>query len=295
VKKQFKLPPGALRSRRNAKTANASIQLQLHYRPPYDWQGVADFFARHAIAGVEFVTPGRYQRNIMLGGASGSFVVEPMPGKDALRLDLQLADHSQLMPVVARIRRMFDLDANPAAIHEVLGQDRRLAPLLKRFPGIRSTGHWSLYEASIRGIVGQQISTQAARGVIARLAACASSDADSVTFPSAMAIAALSDKRFPMPGRRRETLRALCQYCSGREDELDIDAVAAVKGVGPWTVAMVAMRGNGQPDIFPNKDLGLERAWARLPGGHTGMQDHLASWRPWRSYAANLLWRSLGV
>jgi len=98
-----------------------------------------------------------------------------------------------------------------------------------------------------------------------------------------------------MPGRRRETLRTLCRYCSGREDELDIDALAGLKGVGPWTVAMVAMRGDGQPDIFPTKDLGLEKAWARLPGPDVALSDHTANWRPWRSYAANLLWRSLSV
>jgi len=295
VQKQFRLPPRALRGRRTVTTASANIELQLHYRPPYDWEGVADFFARHAIAGVEFVTLRSYRRNIMLGGTSGSFEVSPMAGKDALRLELQLVDHSLLLPIVTRVRRMFDLDANPAAIREVLGQDRRLSPLLQRFPGIRATGHWSLYEAAIRGIVGQQISTQAARGVLARLAAAAGSATDRMLFPGAAAIAALGDEHFPMPGRRRETLRTLCQHCIKREDELDIEAVAALKGVGPWTVAMVAMRGDGQPDIFPTKDLGLEKAWAELHSTAVPLEDHAVNWRPWRSYAANLLWRSLSV
>ncbi len=293
VRQQFRLPPGALRGRRSGTTASANIALQLHYRPPYDWEGVADFFTRHAIAGVEFVTPQSYRRNIMLGGAPGSFEVSPMAGKDALRLELQLADHSLLLPAVAGVRRMFDLDANPAAIHQVLGQDQRLATLLRRFPGIRSAGHWSLYEAAIRGIVGQQISTQAARGVLARLAAAAGTAGDRVMFPGAAAIAVLGDEHFPMPGRRRETLRTLCRHCSEREDELDIEAMAAVKGVGPWTVAMAAMRGHGQPDVFPTKDLGLERAWARLHNPAGALPEPTANWRPWRSYAANLLWRSL--
>jgi len=71
--------------------------------------------------------------------------------------------------------------------------------------------------------------------------------------------------------------------------------VAALSGVGPWTIAMVAIRGNGQPDTFPAKDLGLEKAWARLPGGTFDLRDRTAHWRPWRSYAANLLWRSLSL
>jgi AraC family transcriptional regulator of adaptative response / DNA-3-methyladenine glycosylase II len=111
-------------------------------------------------------------------------------------------------------------------------------------------------------------------------------------FPAAAAIAALDDADFPMPSRRRETLRALADDCSGREDALEIDALAALKGVGPWTIAMATMRGNGDPDTFPLKDLGLEKAWARLAGPDISLQHQSASWRPWRSYAANLLWRS---
>jgi AraC family transcriptional regulator of adaptative response / DNA-3-methyladenine glycosylase II len=190
---------------------------------------------------------------------------------------------------------MFDLDANPAAIHQVLEQDRKLAPLLQRFPGIRCTGHWSLYESAVRGIVGQQISTQAARGVIARLAAATGFEDEPGMFPGAAAIARLDDEQFPMPGRRRETLRSLSQICSEREDELNIDAVAALRGVGPWTIAMVAMRGLGQPDVFPHKDLGLERAWEQFSGDRLTLTDHTEHWRPWRSYAANLLWRSLSI
>ena len=253
------------------------------------------FFSRHAISGMETVTPTRYQRNITLGSVPGSFIDKPTGGQKRIALELQLSDHRLIMPAVARIRRMFDLDANPAAIQQVLAQDRRLAPLLQQFPGIRSLGHWSLYEASIRGIVGQQISTQAARSVLGRLAAAVNDDSDSVTFPGAADIAGLGNDQFPMPGRRRETLRALCQYCSGREEELDIDALAALKGVGPWTISMATLRGQGHPDTFPLKDLGLERAWARLPGPNITLQDQSANWRPWGSYAANLLWRSLSL
>ncbi len=295
VQKQFKLPPSALRSRRNTNNADVSIELQLHYRPPYDWDGVMDFFSRHAVSGVETVSAAGYQRNITLGGVAGRFEVSPLPGKNALQLRLHLEDHRLLMPAVARIRQMFDLDANPAAIHQVLGQDRRLAPLLQHFPGIRVTGHWSVYEASIRGIVGQQISTQAARGVLGRLATAVDPAADRVTFPDAAGIAGLGDEQFPMPGRRRDTLRAVCQRYSNAEDELESDALAALKGIGPWTIAMVNMRGNGHPDTFPLKDLGLERAWARLPGPAITLKEQSANWRPWGSYAANLLWRSLSL
>ena len=295
VQKQFKLPPSALRKQPGNQEPQVSIKLQLQYRPPYDWKGVVNFYGRHAIGGVESVTPESYRRNIILDGAQGQVEVRPLPHRNALQLEVQLSDHSMLMQVVARIRRMFDLDANPAAIHQVLGQDRQLAPLLKQFSGIRSTGHWSLYEAAVRGIVGQQISTQAARGVLSRLAASAGSNDDAIMFPPAAAIAALDNDQFPMPGRRRETLRALCQSCSGHEDDLVMETAAGLKGVGPWTMAMLAMRGDGQPDNFPNKDLALERAWSRLSTGSIDLQEQSARWRPWRCYAANLLWRSLST
>jgi AraC family transcriptional regulator of adaptative response / DNA-3-methyladenine glycosylase II len=206
-------------------------------------------------------------------------------------------EHGQLMPVVAQVRRMFDLDANPAAIAATLGQDPGLAPLLRAFPGIRAPGSWSLYESAIRAIVGQQVSLAAARGICARLAAATSPDPAHLVFPSAAALAALDDSHFPMPGRRRETLQTLARQFSDREDELDLETLAKARGIGPWTVAMVAMRGAGDPDAFPPKDLGLVTAWEHLIPAHKRDQrsfweEQTRLWRPWRSYAANLLWRS---
>jgi AraC family transcriptional regulator of adaptative response / DNA-3-methyladenine glycosylase II len=295
VRTQFKLTPGDLRTQPRGSPGGTGITLQLQYRPPYDWQGIANFFSRHAIAGVETVTEQSYQRNLWLAGAPASFRVRPLRGKHALQLELQLPDHSLLLPVVTQVRRMFDLDANPAVIRDSLGQDPLLAPLLERFPGIRAPGSWSLYESSIRAIVGQQVSTAAARSICARLAAATSDDPRHPVFPGAAAIAALDDSHFPMPGRRRETLRNLCEQFSGREQALDLPSLAALKGVGPWTVAMVNMRGSGDPDTFPNKDLGLEKAWQAVSGGGIPLQNHSALWRPWRAYAANLLWRSLSA
>lgn len=294
VRDQFRLSPGQLR-RQHAPAAPASgVKLQLQYRPPYDWSGVIDFFSRHAVAGVEAVTAGSYRRNIELQGEPAGFCVRPLAGRNALELELHLPDHSQLMPMVARVRRMFDLDANPAAIARTLGQDSHLAALAEAWPGIRAPGSWSLFESSIRSIVGQQVSIAAARGICRRLAVACSRDREHPVFPGPDTLAALADEHFPMPGRRRETLRALCQQFAGREELLDIADLGAIKGVGPWTLAMVSMRGAGDPDVFPPKDLGLEKAWQSL-GTTRPLTDHASTWRPWRSYAANLLWRSLSA
>lgn len=295
MQQQFQRPPSALRTRQGTKNSALNLALQLHYRPPYDWEGVIGFFTRHAIAGVESVTEQEYRRNISVNGSLGSIAVSPIAGKHALRLEVQLADSRQLLPVVANVRRMFDLDANPAAIAQVLGQDPRMAPLLQRCPGVRAPGQWSLYESAVRGIVGQQISTQGARSIIAKLAVSASPTNEPLVFPAAAAMAALGDEHFPMPGRRRETLRALCRLCAGREEALEIEELSALPGVGPWTIAMVEMRGSGHPDAFPGKDLGVEKAWAALPDPPLALSTHSANWRPWRSYATTLLWRSLSL
>jgi AraC family transcriptional regulator of adaptative response / DNA-3-methyladenine glycosylase II len=146
----------------------------------------------------------------------------------------------------------------------------------------------------VRTIVGQQVSVAAARGVCSRLAAACTGRNEVATFPDAASLAALGDQHFPMPTRRRDTLRKLATDYSGRDTSLDLASLAEYRGVGPWTVSMVAMRGVGDPDVFPSGDLGLEKAWAAVtePGEKPG-NDHTCNWRPWRSYAANLLWRSL--
>ncbi|MEP4147245.1 MAG: AlkA N-terminal domain-containing protein [Halioglobus sp.] len=290
VKEHFQLTPSDIRGRRKAQ-GSADIQLQLQYRPPYDWNGVVNFLAHHAIEGVEGIDGARYRRNFRTTGGVGQLEIQPHKRKNALELRLQLPDNSQLMSIVGQLRRMFDLDANPEKISALLQQDPALSPLSKRSPGARSPGHWSLFESAVRAIVGQQVSTVAARTILARLAS-ACSGKGLVTFPTAAELAALSDEHFPMPSRRRDTLRILCQTFAGREEELTLEALADFKGVGPWTVGMVAVRGAGDPDVFPTGDLGLERTWAALPGSEGKLNDAAAQWRPWRSYAANLLWRS---
>ena len=294
LREHLELTPSQLRGQRRATTDGAPIALQLHYRPPYDWAGVMDFFRHHAVEGIETVSDTVYRRNFSCAGEPAWLEVRPGKRPNALELQLQLPSHGELLATVNRVRRMFDLDANPSVIESALGQSRSFRELLRARPGSRSPGHWSLFESAIRAIVGQQVSTAAARGICARLArAC--SPAEHLVFPSAEGIASLEDSHFPMPGRRRETLRALCTRFSEREDELDLDALAEFKGVGPWTVAMVAIRGAGEPDIFPRGDLGLERTWDKINNGEGKLLEQSEHWRPWRSYAANLLWRNHGL
>ncbi|KZX51337.1 hypothetical protein A3709_11000 [Halioglobus sp. HI00S01] len=291
LQEHFRLTPTQLRGRGRRPDTASTITLQLQYRPPYDWAGVIDFFAHHEIAGVEQVTGQTYRRQFTCDGQPAWLEVTPVKNRPALALTVSLPDHRQLRTVVQRVRRMFDLDANPEVIHQSLTASPELRPLLKRSPGSRSPGHWSLYEASVRAIVGQQVSTVAARSICSRFAAACSENY--LVFPRAAALAALEDSAFPMPGRRRDTLKALCKAFSDCEETLTLEALAEFKGVGPWTVAMVAIRGAGHPDVFPLGDLGLVKAWEALGGNSKTLKHDYEPWSPWRSYAANLLWRSL--
>ena len=294
VQESFGFTPGELRARRRGDNSCTDITLQLHYRPPYDWEGVIDFFARHALAGVEQVDAKCYRRNILVDNKPGQIQIEPIKGRNALQLLLRLPAHGGLIPIVARVRRMFDLDANPTVVREALAADPVLAQLIEATPGIRSPIQWSVYEAGVRAIVGQQVSIQAARNVCGRLVAATGNGACVATFPQPGALADLDDSYFPMPGRRRDTLREFCRLSGLQENPLNLESFAAIKGVGPWTTAIVAMRGFGDPDVFPPGDLGLVKAYqAHCTGSPTNINNDNRSWRPWRSYAANLLWRSL--
>jgi AraC family transcriptional regulator of adaptative response / DNA-3-methyladenine glycosylase II len=298
VRDSFKLAPSELRRKRASATSDTEIELQLHYRPPYDWPGIIDYFARHAVERIEQVSKNSYQRTILVSGGVGKMTVSPIKGRDALHLRLQLPHHGNLMPIVANVRRMFDLDANPKVIQQELSKDPVLAYLSKKIPGVRSPIQWTVYEATVRAIVGQQVSIQAARNVCARLVTSVNSDNCVALFPQAGELTPLSDDHFPMPGRRRDTLREYCRLCDEKNEVLDIDSFAALKGIGPWTTAVVAMMGYGDPDVFPAGDLGLVKAYETLSrelGTPGVLMEEVENWRPWRSYAAHLLWRSLSL
>ncbi|MEH6583207.1 MAG: AlkA N-terminal domain-containing protein [Halioglobus sp.] len=299
VRGSYDTTPGDLRRRQGKAHSDGDITLQLQYRPPYDWEGVIDFFQRHALDGIEQVAPDSYQRSLRVHGGTGRIRVSHQKNRNALLLQLALPDPGQLMSVVATVRRMFDLDANPQVIHQCLARDPVLKTLSERFPGIRAPSQPSLYEATVRAIVGQQVSIQAARRVCSRLAAATSqgpmTDSEPILFPAPGDIAQLDDEYFAMPTRRRDTLRAACQLSHQHAGHPHLEALSQLKGIGPWTTAMVAMRGFGDPDIFPAGDLGLVKAYAAIAKNITLTKDHPEQWRPWRSYAANLLWRSLSA
>jgi len=229
---------------------------------------------------------------------------------DHIRCELLLTDLRDLGPAVARCRRLLDLDADPVAVDALLGDDPALAPLIAAGPGRRVPRTVDGPELAMRAVLGQQISTAGARVLTRRLAEAAGTPVPAAfatgglthTFPTAEQVLELGDAMFPMPASRRDTLKAVAGAVV--DGELDLHAGAdrgaaevalgAIRGVGPWTAATVAMRALGDPDAFPVGDLGVAGAARRLglPAGR-GLEARSQRWRPWRAYATQYLWSVL--
>lgn len=266
----------------------AALRLRLHRREPYDVAGVFGFLAARAIPGLEEADAGSYRRAV----PGGSITVTPRPGH--LALDVVVDDTRRLARIVARCRRLFDLDADPAAIADVLG-GTSLAPLVEARPGMRVPGAFDGFELAVRAVVGQQISVAGARTLLGRILRRAGRPAGAGhLFPTAAELLDADLDGLGLTNRRVATLRELAARVAGGTIDLDggqepaeaVKELLAVPGVGPWTAGYIALRALRDPDAWPAGDLVLDRRMAEL-----GIpKDHLERWRPWRAYAALHLW-----
>ncbi len=295
IQDAFQRTPSQLR--RDTKTSSGGlISLEMHYRPPLDWPALLDFFDRHSIEGLEAVEANSYWRRFEIDSVGARFTLSPHPDKPCLLLQLENVGTAHLMPVVARVRRMFDLDATPEDIGTDLSRNPLFNALHRDYPGMRSPTHACLFEAAVRAVVGQQVSIKAARGVLAKIVnRCQAQYQDVGLFPQPQHIASLPDDAFAMPRSRKQSLRDLCHCFMDRDhDALSfVDSLADIRGIGPWTIAMIRMRGLGDPDVFPPKDLGLIKAAEARGVDGKQLAEQVEHCSPWRSYAANLLWRDL--
>ncbi len=308
VRSTYGLTPGELRARlRRAPTLTrgslAALQLRLPLRRPFDPGNLFGHLAATAVPGVEEWRDGAYRRTLVLPHGPG--VVGLAPRADHVAATLWLTDPRDLTPAIGRCRRLLDLDADPVAVTEVLGADPSLAPLVAAAPGRRVPRTTDGAEFAIRAVLGQQVSTAAARTQTGRLVQrfgepVADPDGGLThLFPAPSALAALQPDDLPGPRRRAGTLIALARALAGRELDLGPGAdrtearrtLAALPGIGPWTVELVAMRSLGDPDALPFTDLGVMRAAEQL--GITDLATTAQHWRPWRSYATQYLWATL--
>jgi AraC family transcriptional regulator of adaptative response / DNA-3-methyladenine glycosylase II len=281
---------------------------RLAYRPPFDWESQVEFLAARATPGVEEVRGGSYRRSFALQGSHGVLEVSPVPGAHALELRISLPDPSFLLQIVGRVRAMFDLDADPGVVAGQLVLDPLLAPLVRRYPGLRVPGAWEPFELAVRAVLGQQVTVRGASTLAGRLAGrfgeplrVTGGDGLTHVFPRPQVLAEADIAG--MPRARAQAIRALSRavlrgevdLTTGRNPNGLPEALMRVKGLGDWTAQYIAMRALGEPDAFPAGDLVLRRmAGAGLALTAAGLRKRAEGWRPWRAYAAMYLWRGVG-
>jgi len=305
----FGRAPGELRRLGGPDIAVASdgeFSLLLRYQSPYDWPAMLEFLRQRAIPGMERVADGCYSRTIHLDGVQGTVSVQAAEG-NALRARIRIPKLSTLPAIIARLRRVFDLAADPLRISAHLATDPILAPLVARRPGLRVPGAWDGFELAIRAVLGQQITVVAAVRLAGRLVA---SHGEPMTvpdrdlthvFPTPEALAVADLTTLGMPRTRAATLSAVAAAVIADADLFGANCgldeavlrLRSIRGVGEWTAQYIALRQLHEPDAFPAADIGLMRALANDQGRRPAADELLAraeKWRPWRAYAAQHLW-----
>lgn len=309
VREVFALAPGELRTRaaRSRSTppqTPGAIALRLPYRAPLNPSNLFGHLAATGVPGVEEWRDGAYRRTLSLPYGHGIVALTPHPDHIACRLSL--TDPRDLTIAISRCRWMLDLDADPVAVDDQLRTDPLLAPLVDKAPGRRVPRTVDAAEFAVRAVLGQQVSTAAARTHAARLVTAHGRAIDdhegglTHLFPSSAALAALDPQTLALPRSRRTTLTTLVGALADGSLQLGLDSdweraraqLIALPGFGPWTVEVIAMRALGDPDAFLPGDLGMRRAAADLglPSTSVALTGRAAAWRPWRAYAVQYLW-----
>jgi AraC family transcriptional regulator of adaptative response / DNA-3-methyladenine glycosylase II len=311
VREIFALTPTELRRRAaNGQPAahHGELSLRLPLRSPFCPDNLFGHLVATGVPGVEEWRDGAFRRTLRLPAGHGVATLRPLP--DHVACQLALTDLRDLTTAVTRCRRLLDLDADPVAVCDLLAGDPVLAPLLAKAPGRRVPRTVDAAEFALRAVLGQQVSTAAARTLAGRLAAeygePVTDPAGGLTrlFPEPARLTGLDAAALAMPRTRRETFTRLAAALAGAPDGGGIDLTAGgdwqqardqlheLPGIGPWTVEIIAMRGLGDPDAFPATDLGVRGAAAALglPGSPAALTARAGCWRPWRAYAVQYLW-----
>lgn len=305
LKQRYRLTPTDLRKAQKESAAEnfADFSFRLSYRPPLDWDRLLAFLAQRTIPGVEAVADGAYLRTVRIRRHDKTFVgtIRVAHERDQHMLSAKLSD--SLLPVCAivleRTKQLFDLHADPMAIHQTL----RSIPGMR--PGLRVPGCFDSFEMATRAILGQQITVAAARTLAGRLAMHFGdplpAPVDTLThlFPTPRKISRASVDEIASLGiisKRAECLISLASAITRGDLTLNpaspiqetLTELRSIPGIGEWTAQYIAMRALAWPDAFPHTDLGICKA---LNQTHPKTILQLAEkWRPWRAYAALHFW-----
>lgn len=306
IRTVFASPPTELRRRAGDASsprggAHGALMLRLPFRRPLCPDNLFGHLAATAVPGIEEVRGDTYRRTLRLSHGPG--IVELTPTAEHVACRVTLSDLRDLTAAIARCRWLLDLDADPVAVDELFRSDRQLRQIVAMGEGRRVPRCVDGAELAVRAVLGQQVSTAAARTCAGRIVAqCGDPVTDPVgglthLFPTPEA---LDGVEVAMPAARRRSLASLVEALRTRRLSLDpgcdrgeaLAVLSTLPGFGPWTTAVIAMRALGDPDAFPAADLGVRRAAERLglPSSPAALTAHAERWRPWRAYAVQYLW-----
>jgi AraC family transcriptional regulator of adaptative response / DNA-3-methyladenine glycosylase II len=303
---RYRLAPSQLRRQAAASDASAPLTFKLAYRPPYDWGSLAQFLARRALTGVEYVDERKYVRTVRIARGDKSFVgwieVAPIAKQSALRVVASASLAGVVPLLIGQTKRLFDLACRPDEIERALG------PLGEKYPGLRVPGAMDGFEVAVRAILGQQVNVEVARRIAGRLVAAfgerieTPSDRLQWLFPEPRTLARARTNDLGALGiiqARAGAIVALARAVESGDLRLDpsapveptLAALERLPGVGPWTAHYIGMRALSWPDAFPHPDVAVLRAMGERKTARAPVAAD--RWRPFRAYAVLHLWRSL--
>ncbi|TDO98853.1 DNA-3-methyladenine glycosylase 2 family protein [Marinomonas balearica] len=292
-KTQLSLSPTQVRAEKNKSTS--TIRLTLSYRPPFNWPHLIQFLKKRMIENMEWCNENSYGRSFNGYGASGHFTLHHQESTHQFQVDIELDDIRALKAVVNNIRRIFDLDCDLSAIESDLSS--ALGSNLELTSGIRLPGIWSLYEAGIRAILGQQISITAAKDLVSQLVDTLGDEFKTESanhfetiklFPSPAAVSQSDLAFLKIPQSRKNTLIEFSHYYLNAVSPDDTEAWKSIKGIGDWTIQYARLRGLSDPNILLVGDLGIKKA---IKQSEINFDANTAS--PWNSYLTFQLWSKL--
>lgn len=299
-KATMRLSPSELRKKsHNGATKAVNIRLHLSYRPPYNWAQMQRFLKQRELAPIESVDASSYSRTFTINRSHGWFEAIHQPDSNRFLVEIELQDNAQLMPAIAQIKQVLDLDSDISTIEKHLAKDKKLKPIMTK--GLRLPACWNTFEAGIKAILGQQVSVKAAYGHTQRLIEHVGStymgstnigrpNSQHKLFPTPEQVMKADLSFLKMPGRRKQTLTDFATWFYDKEQSgqnYELEEILDIKGIGPWSYEYIKLRSGQDTDAFPAKDLGVLKA---LEANHINETDH---WSPWRSYATLHLWNSL--
>jgi AraC family transcriptional regulator, regulatory protein of adaptative response / DNA-3-methyladenine glycosylase II len=321
-RERYRLSPSALRrtsfassAGRDAEAARASavpgealVRLTLAYRSPFAWDVLLALLRHDAMPGVEMVEGACYGRTLRLNGGRGVVFAENAvtPARDPQsavksHLDVHVSPAllPVLMPLLARLRHLFDLDAEPAVIDASLERGG-LGLFVRRRPGIRIPGAVDGFEVALGALLRSGLG-KAGRDLMRRVVETLGEPLEtgipalSRLAPGAERVAEAGASRLAalgVPARRADAIislaRALAEGRLRLEPGSDVTAahraLLDIPGVGERLATTIVMHALHWPDAFPASDgLLLRAAGASSPGV---LRARAEKWRPWRAYAA---------